>query len=165
MRYGQIRRYDVANGPGVRTSFFVTGCSHKCPGCFNQEYQDFSAGQEWTDQETQEIINNLSLEEITGLSILGGEPFQNTEDLFPVVKSIRQKSKKSIWIYSGYSYEELIREPLRKELLGLCDVLVDGLFLKEKKDLRLLFRGSSNQRIIDLNETSRQNHIILWEEK
>ena len=165
MRYGQIRRYDVANGPGVRTSFFVTGCSHKCPDCFNQEYQDFSAGQEWTDQETQEIINNLSLEEITGLSILGGEPFQNTEDLFPVVKSIRQKSKKSIWVYSGYSYEELIREPLRKELLGLCDVLVDGLFLKEKKDLRLLFRGSSNQRIIDLNETSRQNHIILWEEK
>lgn len=165
MRYGQIRRYDVANGPGVRTSFFVTGCSHKCPDCFNQEYQDFSAGQEWTDQETQEIINNLSLEEITGLSILGGEPFQNTEDLFPVVKSIRQKSKKSIWIYSGYSYEELIREPLKKELLDLCDVLVDGLFLKEKKDLRLLFRGSSNQRIIDLNETSRQNHIILWEEK
>lgn len=165
MRYGQIRKYDVANGPGIRTSFFVTGCNHHCPGCFNQEYQSFTAGQEWTQEETDQVIEDLSLEEVEGLSILGGEPFDNTKDLLKVVQSLRAKSQKSIWIYSGYTYEELIQDPLKKELLDLCQVLVDGLFIEEKKDLRLRFRGSSNQRIIDLHETRRLSQIVLWIEK
>lgn len=125
MKYGQIRKYDVANGPGIRCSFFVTGCNHKCPQCFNKEYQDFSYGKLWTNEETKKIISYMNLEEIKGLTILGGEPFQNTEDLIEIVGKIREKSHKSIWIYSGYTYEQIQADPLKKKLLSYCDVLVD----------------------------------------
>ncbi|WP_308534311.1 anaerobic ribonucleoside-triphosphate reductase activating protein [uncultured Peptoniphilus sp.] len=164
MRYGQIRKYDVANGPGIRTSFFVTGCRHKCPFCFNEEYQDFSYGNIWTDKETNLIIDYLKLNEINGLTILGGEPFQNTKDLIDIVEKIREKSSKSIWIYSGYSYEQIYADPLKKRLVELCDVLVDGLFINDLKDLRLKFRGSSNQRIIDIKKSRENNKVITIDE-
>lgn len=164
MNYGQIRRYDVANGEGIRTSIFVTGCTHRCPDCFNEEYQDFSAGEPWTAQETESVIDFLSEDMVQGLTILGGEPFQNTGDLIEILREIREHSSKDIWIYSGYTYDELMEDELSRELLKLCDILVDGPFIREKKDLRLKFRGSTNQRVIDLNKSSREQIVLYYEE-
>lgn len=164
MRYGQIRKYDVANGPGIRTTFFVTGCDANCKNCFNRDYMSFSYGEVWTDKQTQEIISNLKLNEVKGLTILGGEPFENTVDLIDVVRKIRNNSDKSIWIYSGFTFEILSKIPLAKELLSYCDVLVDGLFVEELKDLRLKFRGSSNQRIIDIKSSLDEGKINLVKE-
>ena len=163
MRYGQIRQFDVAIGPGIRTTFFVTGCTHKCPECFNQEYQDFKYGNIWTDNETTQVINYLKEDVITGLTILGGEPFQNTNDLIEIVKKIKSNTNKSIWIYSGYTFEEILKDKNKLELLKLTDVLVDGLFKIELKDLKLKFRGSSNQRIIKVQESLKNKSIVLWE--
>ena len=162
MRYGAIKEYDVANGPGVRTTIFVTGCTHGCPDCFNGEYQDFNAGELWTESETSDVISYLEHDVVEGLTILGGEPFQNTADLIELVKKIKSASKKSIWIYSGYTYDEIISNENMNTLLNLCDVLVDGLFISKLKDLRLKFRGSSNQRIIDIDKSSIDN-IVLYE--
>ena len=163
MKYGQIRKYDIANGPGIRTSFFVTGCSHNCKNCFNKEYQDFNFGNEWTDEETEIVIDNLSDKQVAGLTILGGEPFENAFDLVEIVKKIREMTDKSIWIYSGFLYDELILIPKCKELLELCDILVDGEFIEEEKDLTLKFRGSKNQRIIDINESLNSGKVVLLE--
>lgn len=163
MRYGQIRRYDVANGPGIRTSLFVTGCTHHCEECFNQEYQDFMFGELWTDVQTAEIIDHLSESVNNGLTILGGEPFQNVPDLTSVVREIRGYTSKSIWVYSGYTFEQILEDDKKFELLKLCDVLVDGLFINSLKDLSLKFRGSSNQRIIDIKKSLEQNQVILLE--
>lgn len=165
MRYGQIRQFDVANGPGIRTTFFVTGCTHKCPECFNEEYQDKNFGNIWTEKETQQVIDYLNNDVVNGLTILGGEPFQNTLDLIQIVKEIKTQTNKSIWIYSGYTFEELSKNPVQLELLELCDFLVDGLFEINLKDLKLRFRGSSNQRIIDIKKSLNNKEIILWNEK
>lgn len=161
MRYGQIRKYDIANGPGIRTSFFVTGCHLNCKNCFNVDYQDPNFGNIWTDETTKLVISYLSDQNISGLTILGGEPFENTKDLTAIVKSIREKIDKTIWLYSGHTYENLLKDKENKELLGLIDVLVDGPFIEEKKDLTLAFRGSSNQRIIDVRNSLKENEIIL----
>lgn len=161
MRYGQIRKYDVANGPGVRTSFFVTGCSANCKNCFNSEYMDPNYGNIWTDKQTEEIISYLKKDEIEGLTILGGEPFESTLDLIEIVKKIRKETDKSIWIFSGFSYEVLVNIEKAKELLSMCDVLVDGLFVDELKDLKLKFKGSSNQRTIDIKKSMEKNKVIL----
>ncbi|MDD7305248.1 MAG: anaerobic ribonucleoside-triphosphate reductase activating protein [Peptoniphilaceae bacterium] len=163
MRYGQIRKYDVANGPGIRTSFFVTGCDAHCKNCFNTEYMSFDHGDIWTDAETNKVIENLKQKEVEGLSILGGEPFENTLDLLEVIKKIRKHSDKSIWVYSGFTFEILSAIPIARELLSYCDVLVDGLFVEEKKDLKLKFRGSSNQRIIDVQKSLKNDKIIYME--
>lgn len=165
MRYGQIRQFDVANGPGIRTTFFVTGCTHKCPECFNEEYQDKNFGDLWTDEETNKVIDYLNSDVVKGLTILGGEPFQNTKDLIQIVKKIKEKTNKDIWIYSGYSFEELSENSVQRQLLELCDFLVDGLFKIDLKDLKLRFRGSSNQRIIDIKKSLDNKEIILWNEK
>lgn len=161
MRYGQIRKYDIANGPGIRTSFFVTGCHLNCKNCFNVDYQDPNFGNIWTDETTKLVISYLSDQNISGLTILGGEPFENTKDLTAIVKSIRDKIDKAIWLYSGHTYENLLKNKENKELLELIDVLVDGPFIEEKKDLTLAFRGSSNQRIIDVRNSLKENEIIL----
>ncbi len=161
MRYGQIRKYDIANGPGIRTSIFVTGCSLHCKNCFNKDYQNKNFGNLWTDQTTKQIITYLSQNEITGLTILGGEPFENTIDLIPIVQTIKKHINKPIWIYSGYTFETLIQNPISKTLLDEIDVLVDGPFIENKKDLKLQFRGSSNQRIIDVKESLKSNKIVL----
>ncbi|MDO5040894.1 MAG: anaerobic ribonucleoside-triphosphate reductase activating protein [Peptoniphilus sp.] len=163
MRYGQIRRYDIANGVGIRTSIFVTGCTHKCPECFNEEYQDFNAGSLWTDEETKKVIEYLEDDQVEGLTLLGGEPFQNAQALTEIVKEIKKHSDKSIWAYSGYTYDQIIKDPVKKQLLDLCDVLVDGLFIKELKNLRLKFRGSENQRVIDIKKSTPDNIVLYLE--
>lgn len=161
MRYGQIRQYDIANGPGIRTSIFVTGCSLKCKNCFNKDYQDPNYGSLWTERNTLQIINYLKKDEISGLTILGGEPFENAIDLIEIIKKIKEQIDKPIWIYSGYIYEILIKDPIHKKLLKEVDVLVDGPFIDSLKDLTLKFKGSANQRIIDVNASLANNSIIL----
>lgn len=161
MRYGQIREYDVANGIGIRVTIFVTGCTHNCYNCFNKEYQDFNFGKKWTNKETKQVIKYLQKPEVEGLTILGGEPMQNTKDLIPIVRAIKKEVNKPIWIYSGDTLEEILENNLKIELLKECDVLVDGLFVEELKDLRLKFRGSSNQRIIDIKKTLEKGQVEL----
>lgn len=159
MRYGQIRKYDIANGPGIRTSIFVTGCTHNCKGCFNALYMDFEYGDLWTDEQTSLIAKCLAEPMIAGLSILGGEPFQNAVALTEILTQLREKQSKSgaplkpIWIYSGYTFEEILQDEARTSLLKLCDVLVDGRFVESLKNIRLKFRGSENQRILDIKES------------
>lgn len=163
MHYGQIRRYDIANGIGIRSTIFVTGCTRKCPECFNTEYQDFNAGKEWTDKETELIISYLKDPNVEGLTLLGGEPMQNTEGLVEIVKAIKKEVNKSVWVYSGYKWEEILQDPDKKALLEICDVLVDGPFIIALRDMRLHFRGSSNQRIIDIQESLKQGKIVLYD--
>ena len=161
MNFAQIRKYDVANGPGIRTTIFVTGCTHKCPNCFNEEYQDFNFGNPWTRKETDEVIEDLKLDEVKGLTVLGGEPFQNEVDLLQVLRDIKKEVQKEIWIFSGYTYEEILKDQDKKKLLEECDVLVDGRFVEALKDLSLRFRGSSNQRIIDVKKSLEANKVCL----
>ena len=161
MRYGQIRKYDIANGEGIRTSIFVTGCSHKCPGCFNGDYQDFSHGKLWTEEETSLVIAYLKDPSVSGLTLLGGEPMQNLA-LTSVVKEIKKEVDKNIWIYSGYTFEEILIDKKKLDLLKECDVLVDGLFVEELKDLKLAFRGSSNQRVIDIKKSLEEKKPVLY---
>ena len=149
MNYAEIKKVDIANGPGVRVSLFVSGCRNHCKGCFNPETWDFDYGRPFTRETEDEIIEALRPSWIQGLSILGGEPTEeeNAAVLLPFLKRVRAVlPDKDIWLYSGYTYEAL-RD---KEILTLADVLVDGPFLLEQKDAGLAFRGSRNQRIIDL---------------
>ena len=151
MNYAEIKKVDIANGPGVRVSLFVSGCRNHCKGCFNPETWDFDYGRPFTRATEDEIIEALRPSWIQGLSILGGEPTEeeNVAVLIPFLKRVRAAlPDKDIWLYSGYTYEAL-RD---KEILTLADVLVDGPFLLELKDAGLAFRGSRNQRIIDLRE-------------
>lgn len=163
MNFAQIRKYDVANGPGIRTTIFVTGCTHKCHNCFNEEYQDFDFGDPWTQKETDEVIEDLKLDEVRGLTILGGEPFQNEVDLLQVLRDIKKEVQKDTWIFSGYTYEEILKNDNKKKLLEECDVLVDGRFVEALKDLSLRFRGSSNQRIIDVQKSLESNEVVLFD--
>ena len=162
MNYAQIRKYDVANGPGIRTSIFVSGCTHNCKGCFNKKAQSFTYGHCWGRKKTDLIINFLQEKEIQGLSILGGEPFDNSLELAEVIKEIKKHTKKDIWIYSVYTFEEIIQDKNKKELLELCDILVDGKFIEELKDLTLKFKGSSNQRIIKIKDSLKEHKVVLW---
>lgn len=166
MRYGQIRKYDVANGPGIRVSVFVTGCSIKCFGCFNEEYQSKMAGEEWTKKEENLVLEYLLLKQISGLSILGGEPLEQDENLLNLLKRVKKEIKdpfkKNVWLWSGYCYEDLNSK--QKEILKYVDVLVDGPFIFKKKDLNLKYCGSLNQRVIDLNKTRYQNKIVLFKD-
>ena len=151
MNYAEIKKVDIANGPGVRVSLFVSGCRNHCKGCFNPETWDFDYGRPFTRATEDEIIEALRPSWIQGLSILGGEPTEeeNAAVLIPFLKRVRAVlPNKDIWLYSGYTYE-VLRD---KEILTLADVLVDGPFLLEQKDAGLAFRGSRNQRIIDLRE-------------
>lgn len=151
MNYAEIKKVDIANGPGVRVSLFVSGCRNHCKGCFNPETWDFDYGRPFTRATEDEIIEALRPSWIQGLSILGGEPTEeeNAAVLIPFLKRVRAAlPDKDIWLYSGHTYEAL-RD---KEILTLADVLVDGPFLLEQKDAGLAFRGSRNQRIIDLRE-------------
>lgn len=162
MKYAQIRKFDIANGPGIRSTIFVSGCSHACQGCFNQEYQDFDYGNDWSKQSTEEIISYLKDPNIKGLSLLGGEPMESAEDLVQIIRQIKDQVPKDIWIYSGYTFEQILEDPDKKALLKECQVLVDGLFIEDLKDLSLKFRGSSNQRIIDIEKSLKGSSPILY---
>ena len=168
MNYATIKKTDVANGPGIRVSLFVSGCTHGCRGCFNKEAWDFHYGEEYTALVEEEILRLLAPDYIRGLSVLGGEPMepQNREAVLGLLRKVRQRyPQKDIWCYTGYDYEKDIlswaqQQEAVRELLSLIDVLVDGEFVEERKNLRLAFRGSENQRLIDVKESGRQKKTV-----
>lgn len=170
MHYADIKKVDVANGPGVRVSLFVSGCTHHCEECFNPETWDFDYGAPFGETEIEKILTLLSPDHIRGLSLLGGEPFEpaNQEAVLELVRQVREKlPQKTIWCYSGYLFEELAAGKIgdhSRELLEGLDVLVDGPFVLAKKDLGLRFRGSSNQRIIDVPTSLGAGTAVLSEE-
>ena len=163
MYYGNIKKTDIANGRGVRVSLFVSGCRHHCKGCFNPETWSFTYGEEYTSETEKEILNALKSDYIEGLSLLGGEPFEpeNQPELLNLLKKVRVEfPQKTVWCYSGYTFEELSGltpspsfTDITKEMLSLIDVLVDGEFVLEKKNISLQFRGSENQRILDVKKS------------
>lgn len=161
MNYAQIRKYDVANGPGIRTTFFLTGCDRNCPNCFNTEYMDFNHGKKWDIDAEKKVISYLKLDQVEGLTVLGGEPFENPIGLLKALRNIKKEVDKPIWIYSGFVFEVLVNIKKTREILEEIDVLVDGEFIEELKDLRLRFRGSSNQRIIDVKKSLKNNKVII----
>ena len=174
MNYAEIKTYDVANGPGIRVSLFVSGCSHKCPGCFNEQAQDFNYGKEFTQDTIDYIIDTLSFGAYAGVTLLGGEPLEHTNQkgLLPLVRKIKEVyPDKTIWCFTGYEFEKdvmahMYKEwPETKELLSYIDVLVDGPFIESLKNLNLVFRGSENQRLIKVPETLATGKIVLWEKK
>lgn len=174
MNYANIKLHDIANGPGVRVSLFVSGCTHHCKNCFNSETWDFNYGQLFTEDTINKIIEALKPDYIKGLSLLGGEPFEyvNQRGLLPLVRKVKfLYPEKDIWCYTGYDYEndilcDMIQKwPATKELLSMIDVLVDGKFIDELKDLKLRFRGSSNQRIIDVRQSLQTGTVVPWKDK
>ena len=161
MNYGRINYTDIANGPGVRVSLFVSGCRNRCKGCFNPETWDFNYGEEFTLKSFIDIDNALDPDHIDGLTILGGDPMEpeNIEIVTALCESVKTSHPdKSIWVYTGYLYEDI----RGLEIMRYIDVLVDGPFIEELKDISLQFRGSSNQRIIDVRATRRSGTIKLW---
>lgn len=163
MHYAQMRKYDVANGIGIRSTLFVSGCTHQCPGCFNTDYREFDYGTPWTKEAEDTFLSYIKDENVHGVTILGGEPMQQTkdDDLLNLLRRIKQETNETIWIYSGYTYEEILKEPKRRQILELCDVLVDGRFVETLKDLKLRFRGSSNQNIIDVQASLTSGEKVL----
>lgn len=169
MYYGEIKKRDIADGPGVRVSLFVSGCTHHCPGCFNPETWSFHYGQPFTAETEEELLAALAPSYVSGLTLLGGEPMEpeNQTVLAEFVRRVREcYPQKSIWCYSGYTYEtELLpmKETLGEQwLLPLVDVLVDGEFIQAQKNISLQFRGSENQRIIDVQRSLETGETILW---
>ena len=172
MNYADIKRCDVANGVGVRVSLFVSGCTRRCKNCFNKEAWDFSYGKPFDEAAQSKVMEALAPDYIAGLSLLGGEPFepQNQRALLPFVKKVRAAyPSKTIWAYSGYLYDEdllpaggRVHTEDTDALLGQIAILVDGRFVEEQKELGLRFRGSANQRIIDLSATREEGKLTLW---
>ena len=168
MNYATIKKNDVANGEGVRVSLFVSGCRHHCKNCFNQEAWDFAYGVPYTEETEKEILTALKPGYVSGLSLLGGEPFEpeNQEAVLTLVKKVKETMpEKSIWCYTGFLFENIrggkVGDPtVANELLFHIDVLVDGKFVEELKDLSLLFRGSSNQRILDVKASLTTSEAI-----
>jgi len=170
MNYATIKNCDIANGPGVRVSLFVSGCTHRCPGCFNAVAWDFDYGQPFTEETITTILDMLRPSYIKGLTLLGGEPFepQNQADVVKLLRRIKAElPEKSIWAFSGYLFEQDMlsgRIGDLSEYLSYLDVLVDGPFVQEKKNLSLRFRGSENQRIIDMKASLATGRTILWDD-
>ena len=173
MNYNNIILCDTANGEGIRTSLFVSGCTNHCQGCFNKEAQDFSYGQFYTSETEQTILKQISKPYIAGLSILGGEPLcQNNAGLTYLIELTNAVHGlgKTVWLWTGFVWEDFdhikmsLNKALIKALLYNCDVVVDGPFIEVQKDLTLAFRGSSNQRVIDVQKTLAQDKIILYEQ-
>lgn len=167
MKYAKIRKMDISNGEGVRVSLFVQGCSFHCKNCFNQETWDFNGGKEFTTVEIQKIIELADKDYIAGLSVLGGEPLHNNnvDEVFHIVTTFKEKfPNKDIWLWTGFKFEDAIKDSKRKFVLRNIDVLIDGQFEEDKKDLTLKWRGSSNQRVIDCKKSLAENKIILKED-
>lgn len=169
MNYSEIKYCDIANGPGIRTSLFVSGCRRHCKNCFNQMTWDFGYGSAFTEEVKEKIFESLEPEYVDGVTLLGGEPFEpeNQRGLLPFVKELKQRfPHKSIWAFSGNTLEEILKGrahcEVTDELLSLLDVLVDGPFVQELYDISLQFRGSTNQRILDLKESLKEGTPILW---
>lgn len=163
MNYNKIRKMDISNGPGIRVSIFMQGCTFNCKNCFNKDTHDFNLGYEFNDDVIEKILDLCTLEHIEGLSILGGEPLhpKNILGTTKLCKKFKEKfSNKSIWIWSGFLFDEL----KDKDILNYVDVLVDGRYKDELKNIKLKYCGSSNQRVIDVKKTIKENRCILWQE-
>ena len=174
MNYAKINKNDIANGIGVRVTLFVSGCTHFCKGCFNSEAWDFNYGQPFTKETENELLEALAPSWIDGLTLLGGEPMepQNQRALLPFLKKLKEMyPKKTIWCFSGYTLEDELltdsraRCEVTDEMLSLIDVLVDGEFVEELKDISLRFKGSSKQRLIDLKPTLASGEVVIWAQK
>ncbi|MCM1222538.1 MAG: anaerobic ribonucleoside-triphosphate reductase activating protein [Lachnospiraceae bacterium] len=165
MNVAGINFESVADGEGVRVVIYVSGCLHNCKGCHNPTSHSFTAGQPFTEQLQEEIItyiNNTPF--ISGLTLSGGDPMYSAEEITPFVRALRQANKNvTVWIYSGFSYEEILENSEMLELLSVCDVLVDGRFILEQRDMTLSYKGSRNQRIIDVQQSLQCGNIVLWE--
>lgn len=172
MNYGEIKLCDIPNGEGVRVSLFVSGCTNHCPGCFNQEAQDFDYGQLYTPMTEQYILNQVSKPYIAGLSILGGDPMCQSDEgltyLIQLVNAVRDMGK-TTWLWTGFLWEDFdhtqlnFHQALLKALITGCDVVVDGPFIEAQKDLSLVWKGSANQRVIDVQQTLQQGHVVLYQ--
>lgn len=179
MNYAQIRSMDISNGEGIGVSLFVQGCDFHCKNCFNSETWEFSKGQEWNDKTKNQFLKLIEKPFIQRVSILGGEPLhpQNVQNVLKIVDEIRVSyPTKNIWLYTGYTWEQIMHPvitdinseqlkmlQMRKELVSKCDVLIDGRYVDELRDISLHWRGSSNQRVINVQETLKQKQIVLWE--
>lgn len=182
MNYSGIKEYDIANGPGIRVSLFVSGCNFHCKGCFNPETWDFNYGENFTALTMKEIVDKVKSDRIAGFSLLGGDPlWQIPWDIFKLTELCKRikHTGKSVWIWSGFTWEEIMEKKLencetdeektilkyRQNLIKECDVWVDGRFVEAQRDLRLQWRGSTNQRVIDVKKSLDSNKIILYETK
>ena len=173
MYYSEVKECDIANGPGVRVTIFVSGCTHHCKGCFNEMTWDFRYGREFMEDDIDKIMKLLEPSYIAGLTLLGGEPMEypNQQGLLPLLRKVKEAyPDKTVWCYTGYLYEKDILENFcgkweeTNEMLSYLDVIVDGEFVEEQKDISLRFRGSSNQRIIDVKKSRETGKIVLWED-
>lgn len=162
MNYAKIRKFDVTNGPNVRTTLFVSGCTHNCKDCFNKEQQDFNYGEIFTKETEDEFIKYSMNPSIKGINILGGEPLQQLKDssLIALLIRLNKEVKKTIWLWTGYTYEEVLSDQKKKEILNFIDVLIDGRFEIDKRDISLKYRGSINQRVIDVKKSLEKNQVI-----
>ncbi len=174
MNYGEIKDCDIANGVGVRVTLFVSGCTNRCPGCFQPQTWDFDYGEPFTAETEEKLLALLAPGYINGLTLLGGDPFEpeNQRALVPFLRRVREAyPHKTVWAFTGFVYEDLLREgshprcEATDELLAMTDVLVDGPFIQAQKDISLRFRGSRNQRLIDMNKTRAAGHIVLWDDE
>ena len=180
MNYAQIRSMDISNGEGIGVSLFVQGCDFHCKNCFNSETWEFSKGQEWNDKTKNQFLKLIETPFIQRVSILGGDPLhpKNVQNVLEIVDEIRVSyPTKNIWLYTGYTWEQIMHPivtddvnperdyiiNIRKELISKCDVLIDGRYVDELRDVSLHWRGSSNQRVINVQETLKQKQIVLWE--
>jgi anaerobic ribonucleoside-triphosphate reductase activating protein len=164
MRYNLIRKMDISDGPGVRASIFMQGCEFHCKNCFNQETWDFNGGKEFTDDTIQEVLDICASPQIKGLSILGGEPMHpnNIEGTTKLAKAFKEKyPNKTVWAWSGFKFDEYLKD---KDVAKYLDVIVDGQYKDELHDFRLKWRGSSNQRVIDVQKSLKENKVVLFEE-
>lgn len=173
MNYATIKPVDIANGPGVRVSLFVSGCTHRCKGCFNEEAWDFQFGKPFTEEVQKQLLSSLDHDYIEGLTLLGGEPMEpsNQESLLPFIKAVREHLPgKTIWCFTGYDFEKDILGKMMKtsavtrELIPLFDVMVDGKFVAEKRNLSLKFRGSENQRVLNVKKSLEEGRGVWMEE-
>ena len=174
MYFSEIKECDIANGPGVRVTVFVSGCTHHCNGCFNELTWDFQYGREFTKEDMEKIIKLLEPSYIAGLTLLGGEPMEyvNQQGLLPLLRRVKEQyPDKTIWCYTGYLYDRDILDNFcgkweeTRELLSYLDVIVDGEFVEAQKDISLRFRGSSNQRIIDVKKSQEMGRTVMWEDE
>lgn len=161
--YNTIKPLDVANGKGISCSIFFQGCSHHCKNCFNQETWSFKGGKEFNEKEQEEFIKNANKSVVSSISILGGDPLQqDSEDLYNFLKRLKEEVNKPIFLWTGYIYEEIPKQYL-PSVYDFVDVLIDGRFEEDKKNLMLRYRGSSNQRVIDIKETLKEGRVVLYE--
>ena len=173
MHYGNIKNYDIADGEGVRVTLFCSGCTNRCEGCFQPETWDFCYGKEYTKETEDQLIQMLTNPNIQGLTLLGGDPFEpsNQRTLITLLRRVKQElPTKDVWAYTGFVYEQDLLEGQRKhtevtdEMLSYIDVLVDGPFVNDQKDISLYFRGSTNQRVIDMPKTLKSGNVVIYHE-